>query len=890
MNMRVLTLAFAGILSLSAAGAYGPHGLWYRTPAADSIEGWERESLPIGCGWMGANVFGIVGDERVQITENSFQTVGSYWSKSFNGSNLTNAEELRFRFAHRDVSGYARGLDLDTATAWVKYACGGVDYRREFFTSYPDRVLVGRFTASKKGALEFAVRCETPFLHPYSTETGKKEDALHGRKATVSAAADRIDVRQETEHWRCKFFSRLQVVTDGRVEKVSECELRVSGATEATVVFGCGTNYRIGTRAFAEEDPAKKLDPSIDPKADVVPLVEKAVARGYETLRERHRRDFSSLYHRAELDLGGTDADRAKPTDALLKEYAAGGRSAYLEETYFQFGRYLLISSSRPGTLPANLQGTWTGHGKTPWGAGYWHNINVQMNYWPAFSTNLRECFEAYAAFNAAFRPTTKGKCWEFVSKYLPENLPGKPEDLDWWCVGNSVYPYLAIGMPGASSGPGMIGLTTKMFADWWEYTHDRAALEKYIWPTLHGANAFLSRCVKEYDGKWLSEFSASPEMAINAERWFQTSLLYHQTVGCAFDQQMIDEAAQDMLKAASLLGISDDPLVALLKTRVGKYDPVQIGWSGQMKEYREENYYGEIGMYCHRHISQVIGLSPGLIVNASTPAWIDAAKKSLKERGDEATGWALAHRLNAWARARDGDHAYVLLRNLIATRTLPNLWDVHPPFQIDGNFGGTSGIAEMLLQGQDGMVELLPALPKAWAKCGRFRGLCARGAFEVDCEWRDGLVTRESVRSLDGGTPVVKRPLPSDGVEPPSALRFDRATHTLSWKASPTPGARYAVWRNRRNAPDYELLAKDLTGTSFVDPEADPGCGDYVMYKVVAGRDAAAVETFSPATELYKAQYLRMHRIKAATQKAYRDKGDPDARLSPDLKMEDLK
>ena len=484
-----------------------------------------------------------------------------------------------------------------------------------------------------------------------------------------------------------------------------------------------------------------------------------AAEKGYDRLKTRHVDDFSGMMNRVVVNLPGAEKDAGAETASLLSGLKKEGRgSAYLEETFFQYGRYLLVSSSRPGTLPANLQGVWTGHDKSPWGSGYWHNINVQMNYWPAFITNLAECFLPYAEFNEAFRPVTR----PFVAGYLKNHklgeAPSKEESPDIWCVGTAVYPYTAGHGPGGHSGPGTGGLTTKLFVDWWDYTRDEAALRRFVWPVVHGMADFLCRCVKEYDGKWLSAFSASPEQydyRAKVEKGKRRP--YYHTVGCAFDQQMIWENNNDLLRLAKTLGREDDPVVRRVKGQIDRYDPVQIGESGQLKEFREEKKYGEIGQYNHRHISHLVGLYPGTLVNANRPDWMAAAKRSLDLRGDKSTGWALAHRMNCRARLGDGEHALKLLRVMLADRTYSNLWDAHPPYQIDGNFGATSAVAEMLLQSQAGYVDLLPALPKAWASRGSFKGLCARGALTVDCEWKDGKPVAVKVRGPKGATPDVR-------------------------------------------------------------------------------------------------------------------------------------
>lgn len=724
-----VTEIFLSLVVLPLHGAR-EHSLLMTVPAAESREGWERWSFPLGNGFMGVSLYGAPLNEHLQITHNAFLNTRGKGAKVF--GNLTNALDLHFDIVGGHVYEYERELKLESGLATVRYLTRNIHYTREYFVSYPARVLAARFTADANGKISLTLAPKIPYTRQ--------------RTASVVARPDgSIRIEQRLEPYGVKFGGFLAVVPRGGEMTATDAAVVVKGADEVVVYFSCDTNYRLCADTFLLPDD-EKLNSDDRPILRAEASVCAAQVKGWDALKAEHLRDFSALMDRASIDLGADPMDALISTPALLSAYAHGRASAYLEETYWQYGRYLLVSSSRPGFLPANLQGVWAMHDVSPWGSGYWHNINVQMNYWPAFNTNLAECFVPYAEFNAAFRPATRKFALQYLNEHQLGPIPTEQEAKDLWCVGTAVYPYAVEG-PGGHSGPGTGGLTTKLFADWYDFTLDRSVLENHAWPVIHGMADFLTRCVVETNGVYLSKFSASPEQAHSPSgKWDD----YYTTVGCAFDQMMIWENNHDLLRFAEVLGRTDDPVVKAVKEQIDRYDPVQIGASGQIKEFREEREYGEIGEYHHRHISQLVGLMPGSLITRETPEWMAAAQKTLDLRGDESTGWALAHRLNARARAGQGERAYKLLKTLLAKKTYPNLWDMHPPFQIDGNFGATAGMTEMLIQSRNGTIELLPALPAAW-KDGSFKGLCARGAYEVDCAWKNGEVVACTVRMKRG-------------------------------------------------------------------------------------------------------------------------------------------
>ncbi|MBO7403683.1 MAG: glycoside hydrolase N-terminal domain-containing protein, partial [Clostridia bacterium] len=800
--------------------------LRYTKPAPDSEEGWEKYSMPIGNAYTGGNVFGGVADERIQITENSAENPGGL-------GGLNSFADLYLRFPHvfEKTTGYERGLDIGRALAYVRYDQDGVHVEREYFASYPDRAVVGHIASS--APLSFGIEVQIPFL---TEEEGRQ------KRGTVTAEGDTITMAGVMCAYNVRFEGQLRVFTDGALT-VSDSTLRVENARETTFVFCCGTNYELRPEVFLESDGRKKLR-DFDPHENVTKWMNAAAVRPYEELKHRHIEDYRRLFGRVRLELGECDVP-GKTTDELIAAYGKGEKSRYLEVLYFQFGRYLLISSSRPGTLPANLQGTWNCHDRSPWGSGYWHNINVQMNYWPAFITNLAETFDAYRDFNLAFRPAAEEYARRYVKATVPEKYTDEPGECGW-TIGTGSYAYTISG-PGGHSGPGTGGLTSKLFWEAYAFTGSRETLRYVTYPALLSMAKHLLRVVREYDGLVLSVFSASPEQII-CNNWSNPVQYYH-TVGCAFDQQMIRENGLDLLRCAALIGEENLPekdraVLDELRSQIDRYDPVQVGWSGQIKEYREEKFYGEVGEYRHRHISQLVGLYPGTQINRETPAWLDAAKKTLDFRSDESTGWALAHRLNAWARTGDGNRAYKLYGNLIGMRTLPNLWDFHPPFQIDGNFGGTSGVAEMLLQSHETFIAPLACIPDDWQE-GSFSGLVARGGFEIGAEWKNGCAARLTVRSLAGNVCRIRYPgiARAEIPFPHTVLGEDRiefATETgetyvidgiPAWEKKPVPTTLRAdrdlcltwdfaepvsVWRAVDSAPAYERIADSVTGGSY--------------------------------------------------------------------------
>lgn len=739
-------------------------------------DGWERWSLPIGNGYFGANVFGRTETERIQITEktlaNPYYKTAPNDNKQKSLGGLNNFSETYIDFGHTntEVSNYNRYLDLNTAISGVSYDYNGVTYTREYFTSYPDKALVIRLDASTDAALSFVLRPTVPWEQEYAAWEGDGAS----KEGTVTSYLDGdtgiIELSGKLGYYDVDFLGLYRVVTNGGTVSATttanadgeiDGTITVEGAASAYIYVTLGTDYELTSDVFTSSDSEKptfdttledtrvKVEGEFD--AIAAQLEHKSFEEAYAVLKNNHLNDYTELFGRVSLNLGSSE-DAALTTDALLADYQNGNYSPYLEALYFQYGRYLLIASSRSGALPANLQGTWNRYNFSPWGSGYWHNINVQMNYWPAFNTNLAETFEPYVEFNTAYMPAAEKNATSMVNKYNPSQL--NMDGGNGWTIGTDILQYSITG----SRSAGNLGFTTQLFWEYYEYTQDKALLENVVFPVLVSAARYIVKTVElDENGNYLVSYSDSPEQHVDG--------VWYHTKGTTYAQSFAYQNNYNALLAAKKLGIdlsksaviNSDDLVVFKRVmeQLDKYDPINVGLSGQIKEFREEEYYSDLGDPQHRHISQLVGLYPGNIINSNTPAWLDAAKVTLTNRGDNATGWGVAHRLNLWARTKDGDRTYTVLNNLLSENTATNLWDLHPPFQIDGNFGGTSGIAEMLLQSHEGYIEPLAAVPSAWQN-GSYTGLVARGNFEVGAAWSDGYADVFNVKSLSGGTASV--------------------------------------------------------------------------------------------------------------------------------------